>query len=522
MRIPLTVLSVTALAVCAFLSAETKEEAVKVRLKLIDAETGKGISGIIRVSAKAGDRPLTLSGLYDRLHGLQKSEQVAGWYVIPADGAITTLPRAVLKLEALSGLETPLTRQDTDLTGKAREEITVKLPFLFRPDKAGLAAGNTHLHLRNMTLAEADDYLKQIPAADGIKVMFISYLERHKDDATYITNRYPVGNLNKLDGPGIVFNNGEEHRHNFEAFGQGYGHVMLLNIRELVKPVSLGPGITGAGFDDTPLAVGLDDARKQGGTIIWCHNTNGYEATSNALAGRLDAFNVFDGSRSGNYDDRYYRFLNIGMRLPISTGTDWFMYDFSRVYARMRDQQVTPKTWLDALKAGRSMATNGPLLKLSVDGKDIGDMINLEKPRTVAIEASAIGRHNFGQLALVHNGKVIKTQPAASKDGGYTAQLSLKLPIDEPGWLAVRIDTQTKNEFDQLLFAHSSPVYIDLAGKRVFNLEAARALLKQLEEARADIRAKGKFSSPDTQEKLLAIYEQAGKELAKQINQRGQ
>ena len=35
----------------------------------------------------------------------------------------------------------------------------------------------------------------------------------------------------------------------------------------------------------------------------------------------------------------------------------------------------------------------------------------------------------------------------------------------------------------------------------------------------ADIRAKGKFSNPEAQEKLLAIYEQAGKELMKQINQ---
>src|SRR5262249_17824058 len=158
---------------------------------------------------------------------------------------------------------------------------------------------NTHLHLRGLTKEDADEYLRQIPAADGLRVMFISYLERHKDDATYITNRYPIGELKQFEATGVLFNNGEEHPHNFRADGQGYGHVMFLDIKQLVKPVSLGPGITGAGDDDRPLRPGIEDARKQGGTVIWCHNTNGFEDVPSALAGQLDALNVFDGSRTG-------------------------------------------------------------------------------------------------------------------------------------------------------------------------------------------------------------------------------
>src|SRR5262249_2804414 len=150
-------------------------------------------------------------------------------------------------------------------------------------------------------------------------------------------------------------------------------------------------------------------------------------------------------------EDRYYLYLNIGRRLPISTGTDWFMYDFSRVYARFPSESLTPTKWLDALKAGHSIATNGPLLSMKVDGKEIGGVLNLDKPRQVTVEASAIGRHNFGLLELVHNGNVVKTQQAEAKDGGYSAQLSLKQAIDEPSWLAVRVTAQAKNEFDQVL-----------------------------------------------------------------------
>ena len=165
--------------------------------------------------------------------------------------------------------------------------------------------------------------------------MFISYLERHKDDAEYITNRYPIGDLQEFDATGVLFNNGEEHRHNFGAYGEGYGHVMFLGIKKLVKPVSLGPGITGAGDDDRPLRPGIDDARQAGrhGHLVPQHLRP--RGRAQRLAGRLDALNVFDGSRRGSFEDTYYRYLNVGLRLPISTGTDWFLYDFSRVYAQV-------------------------------------------------------------------------------------------------------------------------------------------------------------------------------------------
>src|SRR5262249_51454205 len=149
-----------------------------------------------------------------------------------------------------------------------------------------------------------------------------------------------------------------------------------------------------------------------------------------ALTGRLDALNVFDGSRTGSYEDTYYRYLNTGLRVPISTGTDWFLYDFARVYAQVLGDLTVP-SWLAAVKAGRCLVTNGPLLTLTVDGHDIGKTLALDKPRRVRVEATAVGRHDFQRLQLVRNGKVVHTTlptrgrhipgPAAARDPGGRA-----------------------------------------------------------------------------------------------------
>jgi hypothetical protein len=513
-------LTAALLGCCVVVLAQTPQNPVStVRLCLRDAESGNPISGVVRIFHQDENKPLSLAGLLSRSTGLNVSGSGAGWYVVPVEGARLTLPRSKLRLEALSGLESSIARQELDLTRGGRDDIAIGLTFLFRPERSHLAAGNTHLHLRGLTFADADRYLRQIPAADGIKVLFISHLERAQDDRLYITNQYPTGDLEQFRPANLLVNNGEEHRHNFGAYGQGYGHVMFLNLKKLVRPVSLGAGITGGGKDDQALKTGINEARSQDSTVIWCHNSSGFEGISSALAGRIDALNVFDGSRSGTFEDLYYRLLNIGLRLPLSTGTDWFLYDFARVYARVTGP-TTIANWLTALRAGRCQATNGPLLTLQVDSSEPGDVIALEQPRMLHIVAKGLGRHDFQQLELVHNGKVIRRQTASTSQSGWRASMALDLRVDRPGWLAVRICSARNNELEQQLFAHTSPVYVEIAGKRAFDLDAANDLLRRVEEARGEIRQRGQFSSAASREHLLQVYDQAARELRQRMQAR--
>src|ERR1043166_3227930 len=182
-KLLLAAFSIAILATCVLVAVPQGNEKLKVRLRLVHGDNGKGVAGIVRLSDGDG-KPVELTGAFDRMAGMTKDLPGVHWYCVPAAGAEISLPRVKLKLQAFSGLETELARQDLDLRTGMPAEITVKLPFLFHPEELGLVAGNTHLHLRNFSLETADEYLRNIPAADGLSVMFISYLERNKDDAT--------------------------------------------------------------------------------------------------------------------------------------------------------------------------------------------------------------------------------------------------------------------------------------------------------------------------------------------------
>ncbi len=177
---------------------------------------------------------------------------------------------------------------------------------------------------------------------------------------SYTTNKYSRKEIQALSTKHVHFDNGEEHRHNFTGFGEGYGHVMFLNIPELVYPVSIGPGISKVGTDGIPMKRGIERAIDMGGTVIWCHNKWGLEDIPNWLAGRLHANNIFDGGTHGSYRHSFYGYWDIGLDVPVSTGTDWFIFDFSRVYTKT-EKNVTPKQWLEHLSQGKSYITNGPV-----------------------------------------------------------------------------------------------------------------------------------------------------------------
>lgn len=488
-------------------------------------EGGRPVPGLLRIRDARG-APVSVPAFLSRGLGLESRHAAHSWLVLPGRRTVR-LPREKLTIEAFRGLETELARVEVD--GSAVEERTLRIPLHRFADAAGQGwrGANTHLHLKDIGREEADRYLREVPAADGLDVLFVSHLERAEADRTYISNRYTEEELADLGrDSGVVFGNGEEHRHNFGGFDQGYGHVMFLGLRKLVRPVSIGRGIMRTGSDFPSLQRGIDEAKAQGSTVLWCHNTFGLEDLPNWIEGRLHAQNIFDGDPEahGSYRDTFYRYLNAGLKIPFSTGTDWFIYDFSRAYALV-PKLSTPRDWLQALEAGRTFITNGPLLEFDVAGKPPGGTVGLDRAGSVKVRGRALGRVDFGRIQLVRNGEVIATEGSRPVGGHVEAVLEATVEVDAPCWLALRVPPLAldptggfiRSELGGPLFAHTSAVHIELGGRRVFLEEVARGLLEEMKQARRTITEKGLFADDHERGHVLAVYARAIASLEKRL-----
>jgi hypothetical protein len=506
-----------AMAGLLFVQKGPEKSTCRVRLSLTDAATGKELPGLIRI-VDADGRAVASDKLLSRGLGLEGNLPIHEWLVVPRAGEFE-LPAGKYTFSAISGLETEESRHEVDLQGRAESKISIALTRFANPAGDSLRAGNTHLHLMKVPRETADRYLREVPAADRLDLLFLSYLERAEADRDYISNRYTTADLARLTKESkVLFGNGEEHRHNFTAQGEGYGHVMLLNLRQLIHPASIGPGIMLTGHDGLPLQRGIDAARRDGATSIWCHNEWGVEALPNWITGRIDAQNIFDGGIRSSYKDSYYRYLNAGLTVPFSTGTDWFMYDFSRVYVRV-EGDLTAARWLKDLAAGRSFITNGPLLDLQVSNRKPGDTLKLDGPEKVEIVARGAGRMDFDRVELIRNGEVVASAPTKRKGGHHEAELKMTLEVDQPCWLALRTpspsipdDPELKkpaplNELGRELFAHTSPVYVTVARRPVFNREIARELLEKMKRSRAFVTERGRFEDDLAKARVLDVYD---------------
>lgn len=511
-----------ALALVGLLAAHAQQQKTAtcvVTVKLIDEAAGREIPGMLRIT-DANGTVVPVTELLPRGLGVEEKLAIADWFVLPRSTTIA-LPAGAINVEAISGLELEAAKQTLDLAGRARADVTLRLRRFSDLAAKGWRSGNTHVHLMKITREQSDRYLKEVPLADGLDAVFVSYLERAVADRDYITNRYTKREIASLgDASPVKYGNGEEHRHNFDGFGEGYGHVMLLDINELVQPVSIGPGITKAGTDGLPLARGIEAAKKNGATIIWCHDRWGVESVPNFIAGRVQALNIADGGLHGSFKDSFYRFWNAGIPVTFSTGTDWFIYDFSRVYADL-DGDVTIEKWLAALRTGRTFITNGPLLTFRVNGKKPGETVKGSAGGMVEITAEGIGRSDFGRIELVRNGEVIAKVTTQPVRGHFEAQLTQAVPISGSCWFALRTpppsakddptlaEKSALNEFGKEIFAHTTPVSVEVDGRRFVDPAVCRTLLAEMESSQETIARHGKFSDDAEKQRVLDVYRDA-------------
>ena len=486
--------------------AEPGAALVPLRISLRDAATGAEIAGNVRVTGADG-KPLALAGAEQRPQG---------WHAI-ARAFEVLVPPEKLHIEAFQGIETEIAARELDLTTQPGANLELSLTRFASASLRGLASGNTHLHLMGWDRPRAETYLRDASAADQLDFVWVSRLERFDAEVPYTTNELTRTDLAALSTPSTRFGWGEELRHNFGEYAIGYGHALLLELSQLVQPVSIGPVLAGSPNDAPGLAPGIAEARAQHATVIWAHGSNGYEDLPSWLLGRVDAQNLFDGAAPdevlrgdhATYASVYYPLLDVGLAVPFSTGTDWFIGDLARVYVPLVGERTTA-SFLAQLRAGHSFITNGPLLELAVRGEPAGGVVSLEAPAALPVHARAIGRVNFGALEVIRGGRVVARADSHAVGNHFEAEIAQEIATDGPAWIAARVAPgDAASEFGSALFAHTSAVTVEVAGARPFRSDVARALVLEMDWNARAIHAKGKFASDAQADEVTAPYAEA-------------
>ena len=407
------------------------------------------------------------------------------------------------------GTEYEPARVVVEMPEKGTMDVEIPIKRWYYPQEDLWYPGNTHIHYDEKE-TQPDQRLGVDCSVEGYNVTVVSVLDRRQ--LPYASNKYPIGVMNEFTTAHHVLDIGEENRHYGEdsPWGFGYGHVMFLNIRNLVQPVSRGHTLT-AQFDPDypPLCFCCDETRDQGGLVIWCHNGRGMEAPVAAALGKLDAFNLFDPFWMDPEYDLWYKLLNCGIRLPASTGTDWFVCSNNRVYVHTREE-FSYASWIEGMKAGRTFITNGPAIDLRVNDREMGSTIELQGGGRLEAEVSFRSHYPVERIELLCNGAVVHGQewPEGRREG----QLRHHLEVERDGWVAARLWGNSRDSFDQSLYAHSSPTYFSCGPPPAERPDAARFFLHSIDESLRWIDTVGRYNNDRQRQDVKDLFRQ-GREI---------
>ena len=491
------------------------------RIEILDAGTGKPLAATVFLADEAG-RAIVPDGRAPKVEYLGRTR----YYV---DGAVSiTSPPRRLTVEVRRGFETLPEQKTFDVdTGVRRLEL--RLRRFVDMGKLGYSSGDTHVHY----LSLADSYLEM----RGEDMPVLNLLT---SDFTHDAEKF-TGHLDPISTNESAVYVGQEFR------DWQHGHVILMDLRRIVEPLGpAGGSFMGESHPHHLLVPILREARRQNAVTSWAHfeNLPGIESAIDISLGLIDAVDLItyndptglpahwapwkeSGFSQAEFTvmrglDLYYQYLNAGFRLPIGAGSDKMGDDIpvgcNRFYGRLEGGSGYAG-WLAAFKAGRGFITNQPMLFLTVDGHQPGDVVSFTGKRTVSVKAEARSLLPFVNLEIVVNGVEVATHTtypwqAHAENGVYAAQVEANLDLQESSWIAARVGNDPDIRPMPLprnlgVFAHTNPVYFDKDGRGV-NIEASRRYLaKYVDGATHWFERRARFATEKERGEALVAAEEA-------------
>jgi hypothetical protein len=224
----------------------------------------------------------------------------------------------------------------------------------------------------------------------------------------------------------------------------------------------------------------------------------------------------------------WYHIMNCGFPLKASGETDFPCINGSRVgmgrvYVQLgKIDKIDYATWCDGIAKGHSYVSDGyaHALEFTVNGKSLGDTVDLDKAGTVTVKTKVafaknqpLGTADGGKtpqgetrkVEIVVNGNVVASKDVPADDKAHDLEFSV--PIEKSSWVALR-------HYPTL---HTNPVNVIVAGKPIRASKQSavwcQGVIDQLWKVRAGaIAADERKEAEATFQKALQIYRQIEKE----------
>jgi hypothetical protein len=452
---------------------------VPVEVDIVDRSTGERSPARVRFTAAdgrylppVGHRDEVNTGFYED-HGGDLILGSSAYAYVPGRFAID-LPIGTVEVEVVGGFDRAPHRARVEIDPSTRR---LELPLDRAIDLHGgrWVTADSHVHF----LAPSTALLQA--AAEDIDV--VNLLAAQWGDLFTNVTDLEWGSMADPSGRRLVVV-GTENRQNM------LGHLALLGAhRPSIPFASAGPPEGRlAGALTVLLADWADRCRAAGGLVVGAHFPLPYaEIAADIVAGKIDALETQ--ALAPGLDDpsvvEWYRYLNLGYRLPIVAGTDKMSAEIPigavRTYSHLlTDGPLTFESWAAAVRAGRTFVTSGPVIELAVDGREPGDVIRLRSPGRFEVLARArAAQAVLTDLELVVNGRVV-----AATSSTATTELTLHETVDisSGAWIAARSrsGSQIESAFTTSMAAHTSAVYAEVEDRPLVGAAEDEEVVEQV------------------------------------------
>jgi len=453
-----------------------------------------------------------------RVVGADYNQPFAGDSYFYADGVFElNLPEGRTLIEAVKGFEYEPVRQEVDLKSDT-ENHTLHLKRIINMAERGWHSGETHIHANviNNEVITPEDVWLQIRGED---LNVANLLVSNTVQGVVHDRKYFEGSPHRLsNGKHLLYWN-EEMRN-----ARLFGHMAFLNLKSLVEPLYTGFHETQWAEDYPANYVQAARAKAQGAVVTQVHpNADRDEYPVDLALGAMDALDVMSQGDEEAVAKTWYRLLNCGLRCSISAGTDSFlnvMYFLvpgaNRVYVRT-GSTLSYEKWIEGYRQGNSFASNGPLVFMTVNGREPGFVLKLPSaPKSLSVEAEAFSHVPMDNLEIIRNGDVIASVRAAGDR--RVIKFTGDIPIHTSSWLAARVNGPGHRFVpnDRRLFAHTNPVYCYLSDQDIRSKEDAEFFVAWIDRLIAEVGQKGSFLKPTHRDEVLQLFRK-GQDFYKQV-----